>query len=110
MTDTPPPATPAAPVTPGTPGPKQTLALTSFIVGLASFVFSWVPILGLAGGIVAIILGVQAKNKEPGAPRWMWIVGIIAGAVAILIGLITLIGWIISLVYLASLGSIANTY
>ena len=108
---TPPPAAAPAPAyAPGTPAPKQTLSLVSFIVGLVALVFSWVPILGLLAGIAGIVIGVMARKREPAAPKWMWIVGIIAGAVAILIGLITLIGWIISLVYLASLGSIANTY
>ncbi len=107
-----PPATPpAAPAyAPAAAGPKQTVSLVSFIVGLAALVFSWVPILGLLAGIAAIIIGVIARKREPAAPKWMWIVGVIAGAVAALIGLITLIGWIISLVYLASLGSIVSTY
>ncbi len=53
---------------------------------------------------------VIARKREPAAPEVDVIVGVIAGAVAALIGLITLIGWIISLVYLASLGSIVSTY
>ena len=108
---TPPPAAAAAPAyAPGTPGPKQTLSLVGFIVGLAALVFSWVPILGLLAGIAGIIISLMARTREPAAPKWMWIVGLIAGAVAALIGLLTLIGWIISLVYLASLGSVVSTY
>ena len=70
MTDsTPPPAAAPAPA----PGPAQTLSLISFIVGLASFVFSWVPVLGFLGAIAAIILGFMGKKKEPAAPKWMWL-------------------------------------
>jgi len=101
-TPTPPPAAPAAPAA---VGPKQTLSLVSFIVGLAGFVFSWVAILGLAAGVVAVILGFRARKSEPGAPPWMSLVGIIAGFVAIGIGLIVLIGWVISLIALATFGS-----
>lgn len=83
----------------GTPGPKQTLSLSSFIVGLASLVFCWVPLLGLIGAIVAIVLGFMAKNREPQAPKWMWLVGIISGFAAILLGLLILIPIILLLAF-----------
>lgn len=105
MTDTPPPPPPAAPAAqPMGTAPKQTLSLVSFIVGLAAFVFSWVAILGLAAGVVAVILGFRGRKTEPQAPQWMALIGIIAGFVAIGIGLIVLIGWIITLIAFASLG------
>jgi hypothetical protein len=94
MTDpvTPDPATPAAPAAPAyapaAAGAKRTLSLVSFILGLVSFVFGWSVIFGLAAGIVAIVLGVQGRTKEPAAPRWMWIVGIIAGALGAITSLI----------------------
>lgn len=101
-----PPSAGATPsyATPGAGGaaPKQTLSLTSFIVGLAAFVFSWVAVLGLLAGIVAIILGVMGRRREPGAPKWMAIVGIIAGSIAVLIGLIVLIFWILAIAFTAS--------
>jgi phage-related protein len=110
MTDTPPPATPAAPVPPpAAAGPKQTLSLTSFIAGLAAIVLTWIPfvnIIGLIAGVVAIITGFLAKKKEPAAPKWMWIVGIIAGFVAVLISLIAII---ISIIAIATFGSLGGT-
>ncbi|NEM91260.1 DUF4190 domain-containing protein [Galbitalea soli] len=77
-------------------GPKQGLSLTSFILGIAGLVFSWVPVLGFLASLAAIILGFVAKSKEKAAPRWMWIVGIILGFVAIAISLIVIATLIIA--------------
>lgn len=70
---------------------SQTLSLTSFIVGLASLVFCWVPVLGLLGAIAAIVIGFMARKREPNAPKWMWLVGIISGFASIVLGLLILI-------------------
>jgi hypothetical protein len=113
MTDTPPvPPTPETPATPpaaaapaGPAGPKQGLSLTSFILGIAGIVFSWVPILGFLASLAAIILGFIGRKNEPAAPKWMALVGIILGFVAIVIGLIVVILWIVAIVASASLGS-----
>lgn len=87
-----PPAMPqmAAPpmAAPAAVGPKQTLSLISFIVGLASVVLSGTGILGIGGGIAAIILSRKGKKTEPGAPSWMTTVGLIAGIAGIVLGLI----------------------
>jgi hypothetical protein len=115
MTDTPPvpptPETPATPAAAGVPagapaaGPKQGLSLTSFILGIAGIVFSWVPVLGFLASLAAIILGFIGRKNEPAAPKWMALVGIILGFVAIVIGLIVVILWIVAIVASASLGS-----
>ncbi|MCU1523578.1 MAG: hypothetical protein JWO18_472 [Microbacteriaceae bacterium] len=110
---TPPPPPPAAP--PASPyvapaaGPKQALSLTSFILGLVGFIFSWIPFVGIIGflaGVAAVILGFIAKNKEPAAPRWMWIVGVIAGFVAIAISIVYLI--IIIIIAVGAASSVSN--
>ena len=111
MTDPVAPVPPAAPApAPVAAGPKQALSLTSFILGLAGLVFSWVPILGFLASLAAIIIAALARKREPAAPKWMWIVGLIAGIVGVVISLITLIVWIISLVYLASVGTVVSNY
>lgn len=119
MTDstTPPPADgstpPAQPAyTPASAeGPKQSLSLASFIVGLASFVLSWIFGLGLIPGIVAVVLGFKAKKQETGAPQWMWLVGIISGFVGIglsvIIGLVTIVSVVLPLIIF---GSAVSTY
>jgi hypothetical protein len=89
---------------PGTPGPKQTLSLTSFILGLGGLVFSWVLGLGFLASLAAIIIGFMARKREPGAPKWMALVGIIAGFVAIGIGLIVTVVTILSFVAAANSG------
>lgn len=110
---TPPPASepvvPAAPPAYAAPaysapvaGPKQTLSLTSFILGLAGIVFSWVPFLGFLASLAAIIIGFIARKREPGAPKWMSLIGIILGFVAIVIGLIVIVGLIVSIALSAS--------
>lgn len=106
---TPPPASPYGAPTPGA-GPKQGLSLTSFILGLAGLVFSWVPILGFLASLAAIIIGFIAKGKEPGAPKWMWLVGVITGFVAVVISLIVLILFFIGLAIVASVPGSINTY
>jgi hypothetical protein len=84
-----PPAAPAP--APAAAGVKQTLSLTSFILGLASLVFGWVPVLGFLAGLAAIIIGAMSRKREPAAPSWMRIIGIIAGIVGIVVGIIFLI-------------------
>src|SRR5258707_1103489 len=112
MTDTPPvPPTPETPATPpaasmppappamaGAPGPKQTLSLTAMIIGIAAFVLSFVIGLGFIPGIVAIILALQAKAKEPGAPKFMWIIGLVGGIAGVVFGLIFGIIFIVSII------------
>jgi hypothetical protein len=102
---TPPP--PPEPTPYGAPvaAPKQSLSLTSFILGLAGLIFSWVPIVGILGflaSVGAVVTGFLGKAKEPQAPKWMWLIGIIAGFVAIGIGLILLIVFIVAVVTFGS--------
>jgi len=101
-----PPAAPApAPVA---AGPKQTLSLTSFILGLAGLVFSWIPVLGFLASLAAIILGFIGRKREPAAPKWMSLVGIIAGFVAIVLSILLTILIVILPLILAA--SVCGTY
>ncbi len=102
MTATPPPATPA----PAVAAPKQTLSLISFIAGIASIVFTWIPVLGFLVAVAAIILGFLGRKREPGAPTWMALVGIITGFVGALLGILFFFLIIIfPLIALAAAGS-----
>ena len=101
-----PPAAPAPAYTAPVAGPKQTLSLVSFILGIASVVFSAAPLLPLAAGIAAIILALKARKSEPGAPKWMATVGLITGIVGVVLSIIFgLVIYILPLVFLATVGS-----
>jgi hypothetical protein len=110
MTD--PVVPPAAPVpAPVAAGPKQALSLTSFILGLAGLVFSWVPVLGFLASLAAIILGFIGRKREPAAPSWMSLVGIIAGFVAIVLSIIlTIVLLILPLIFAASVCGTSAAY
>jgi hypothetical protein len=102
---TPPP--PPEPTPYGTPvaTPKQSLSLTSFILGLAGLLFAWIPVVGIFGflaSVGAVVTGFLGRAKEPQAPKWMWLIGIIAGFVAIGISIIFFILFIVAL---ATIGS-----
>ena len=107
MTDATPTPPPAAPVA---AGPKQTLSLVGFILGLASFVFSWTGIIGIGAGIAAIILSQKGKKTEPGAPSWMQLIGLIAGIVGIVIGVLVGIFWIIGIIITIASYSTLGSY
>lgn len=68
----------------GVPQPTQTkgLAISALIVGIASLVFCWIPVIGILGGIAAVVLGIIAIKKAQS--KGMSITGIITGALAIL--------------------------
>ena len=121
MTDaTPTPSTPEQPAAPSyaaapaAAAPKQTLSLIGFIIGIASVVFAWTFILGVGGGIAAIILSRRGKKSEPGAPTWMSTVGLITGIAGIVLGvifgIISLVSVLLPLLFLGSYGSVVNGY
>jgi hypothetical protein len=107
---TPTPAAPAYAPAPAAAGPKQALSLTSFILGIAGLVFSWVPFLGFLASLAAIILGFIGRKKEPAAPKWMSLIGIILGFVAIVIAIIVIAFFIIAIVANAAVLGNLNTY
>ena len=87
-----PPAPPAGPQGYGAPQPPvqpKGLALAALIVGIASLVLCWLPIVGIIGGAVAVVLGIIALKKAQS--KGMSLTGIITGAVAIVVSVIVLI-------------------
>lgn len=90
------------PVHPTNTTPKQPkgLALASLIVGIASLIFCWVPVLGALGGVVAVVLAIIALIKAQ--PKGMSIAGLVTGIVAFIAGIaLTLTAF----VFLGTLGS-----
>ena len=70
--------------TPATNTAQQTnsLAIAAMVVGIVALVFAWVPFIGFAGGITAVVLGIIALKKTAG--KGMSIAGIITGALSVL--------------------------
>ncbi len=64
------------------PAQPKGLAIAALIVGIASLVFFWFWILGLLGGIAAVILGILALRKRQS--KGMSLTGVITGGVAVL--------------------------
>lgn len=66
------------------------------MLGILSFLFWWVPFLGLAGGIVSIVLaslGIRDTNREPTrvGGKGMAIAGLVLGILAAAFGLFILV-------------------
>ena len=113
------PSAPAAPSAPsyssaptppaygGAPAQAKGLALTALILGILSLIFSWVPIAGAVGGIIALILGILALRK--GQSKGLSLTGIITGAIAFVIGVIVTIFFFVALsVGLSAVDQCAN--
>ncbi|MFT7711030.1 DUF4190 domain-containing protein [Clavibacter tessellarius] len=79
----------AAPYQPGQGGaPKKGLAITSLVLGIVSVVLS-LPLwfLTFFVGIAAIITGVLARKRNPGA-KGFWLTGLILGIVGVLVSIV----------------------
>jgi len=100
-----PPAAPTAPAYGAAPIQPKGLAIAALIVGIVSLVFCWpfFGVIGIAGGIVAVILGIIALRKAQS--KGMSLTGIITGAVAIVGGIIWLI---LSIAVIGVASEIAN--
>jgi hypothetical protein len=62
------------------------LAIAAMVVGIIALVLSWVPFVGIALGITAVVLGIIALKKANS--KGMSIAGIVTGGLAILTGLV----------------------
>ncbi len=71
------------------------MAVASLILGILSIILSWIPVAGwiicLIMGIVAVVLGVLARKKQP-AKKGMAMTGMILGIIGIVFSLI----WVIA--------------
>jgi hypothetical protein len=79
----------AAPYQPGQgEAPKKGLAITSMVLGIVSLVLS-VPLwfLTFFVGIAAVVTGILARKRNPGA-KGFWITGLITGILGLLLSLI----------------------
>jgi hypothetical protein len=79
----------AAPYQPGQGGaPKKGLAITSMVLGIVSVVLS-LPLwfITFFAGIAAIITGIMARKRNPGA-KGFWLTGLILGIVGLLVSLL----------------------
>lgn len=82
--------------------PTNGKATAALVTGVATLVLSLCPLVGL-GGVVAIILGVRARNQirmSGGTQRGdgLALGGIITGAIALTIGLLVLVVIVVAIV------------
>ncbi|QIG39327.1 DUF4190 domain-containing protein [Microbacterium sp. 4R-513] len=85
------------------PPPASGLATAALVLGILSLVFCWLPLLGIALGIVAAVLGNVARSK--GQRKGFALTGIITGGVGIFA---SIAAWIISFAVLMSLATSAE--
>ena len=81
------PVPPATPTPPVASTPSNGLAIASLVVGIFAFITSWVPLLSIIAGAVAIILGCLALKRLGG--KGLAIAGISTGGAGALFGLFT---------------------
>lgn len=97
----PPPVHPIA----APPSRPKGLALAALIVGVASLIFCWVPVLGTLGGAVAVVLAIIALVKAQS--KGLSIAGLVTGALAFFTGIVLTI---VAFVFFGALGSaVAST-
>jgi hypothetical protein len=69
---------------------SKTKGIVSLVLGIASVVLSFIPILGLLVGIAAVVLGFLSRKSEPAA-NTMALWGIILGFVGIALSVVMFI-------------------
>lgn len=90
MTEIPPPPPYGMPPAPGyQPAPQgKGMAIAAMVLGIVSVVLCPIPFLTIPAAVVAIILGLIARRRGPGAG--LAITGVITGVVGALIGALLL--------------------
>ncbi|MBC7943260.1 DUF4190 and DUF4352 domain-containing protein [Candidatus Saccharibacteria bacterium] len=109
QTNTPPapqpaPVVPPVAVTPqNNPQTSNGLAIAAMVIGIVAFLLGWVPFLGFALGVTAIVLGIVGLKKSTG--KGMSIAGLVTGGLAVLLNLVFVA---IFLTSLALFGGVAS--
>ncbi|WP_084105014.1 DUF2510 domain-containing protein [Demequina sp. NBRC 110056] len=95
----PPPATsvasedygPGSPLHYLVPVGRSGLAIAAPWIGLAALVMCWAPVIGLALGVLAIVISIMAlrRARDGGHGTGRAVVGIVLGGIGAIIGLIT---------------------
>jgi len=78
-------------------------AVASLVLGILGIVLVMVPFVGLAMAIVALCLGLSARNKLPDGSRGMATAGFVLGIIGLALGLII---WITTLACLGTMMSV----
>lgn len=95
-------------VTPTTSSPSHGggLAIAAMVIGIVAIILGWVPFLGFALGVTAVVLGIIGLKHK--INKGMSIAGLVTGAVAVVWGLIVSILALIALLGFAAITSTAT--
>lgn len=75
---------------PPPPAKSNGLAIAALVLGIIGLVTCWVPFLGLALGVLAVIFGILGLRRRP-VGKGMSIAGIVLGALAVIGGILILV-------------------
>lgn len=75
----------------GGPAPSKGLAVTALVLGILGLLLCWVPIVGVALAILAIVFGIVAVRRPAG--KGMAITGLVLGVLALIAGAIFSVIW-----------------
>lgn len=88
-------ALPPERVPPGVPTANradQTMASAALVLGIAAFLMGWLPIIGIAIGAIAVLVGILAARRQQGKGRWL--TGLILGSIATVFSVIISVSFI----------------
>ena len=90
----------AAVPAPAVQKPTNSMGIAGMVIGILSYCFCWVPVLGLILGLIGVILsGVGMSRKERCRLNGFAIAGLILSIIAMVLGLI------MTIILLAALGA-----
>ena len=74
---------------------SSTFGVTSLVTGIVGFVLAWVPLLGFASSVIAVVFGILGIRKNSG--KGMAIAGLVVGGITLVIGFFVALFWFIAL-------------